>query len=677
MWSPRLLDPFWSALRGNRSNGVATPRRRPKRRLGLESLEDRRCLSSYAVVDVGTLGAWSDAYSLNEAGQVVGQVHTTNAFFWENGLMTDLGTMGEDSSAAWDINESGQVVGAAGGLLVYGDEMPPSHAFLWEDGVMTDIGGPDSQAYAINDAGQIAGYAVTGNWAEGAAVWEGGVRYNLNSLLPAGPAMQLTRAYDLNNQGQIVGLGYVNGSAHHFLFTDDDGIFANGGGVLTDLGTLDAYEPSRINNAGQVIAGRYLYSHGTVTHLGFTGLGINDAGQVVGHNWPRALMWENGQVTDLTSRIDASSGWVLNSAAAINERGEIVGTGTIGGQYHAFLLVESSLPAVTISNAFVPEGHTGSTSAVFTVSLSAPSEQAVTVAYATADSGATAGSDYEAVWGTVTFEPGETSKAIVVSILGDTRDEFDETFNVNLGSPTNAILSDSQAEGTILDDDPSPSLSIMDVTLVEGHSGSTLSIFTVSLSAASNKTVSVNFATANGTASSNDYVAASGYVMFAPGETIQTITVQVKGDGRDEVDETFLVNLSSPSAVTLADSQGVGVIVDDDLPPSLAISNVARSEGRSGVTYFVFTVSLSAASDKSVSVNFATANGTAKTSDNDYVATSGTLTFAPGETIKTITVQVKGDRKKEANETFFVNLSAAVDAVFADSQGLGTILNDD
>jgi hypothetical protein len=88
-------------------------------------------------------------------------------------------------------------------------------------------------------------------------------------------------------------------------------------------------------------------------------------------------------------------------------------------------------------------------------------------------------------------------------------------------------------------------------------------------------------------------------------------------------------------------------------------------------------VSLSAASDKTVSVNFATANGTATTANNDYIAASGKLTFAPGETTKTITIQVIGDRKKEANETFFLNLSGAVDAVFADSQGLGKILNDD
>jgi hypothetical protein len=104
---------------------------------------------------------------------------------------------------------------------------------------------------------------------------------------------------------------------------------------------------------------------------------------------------------------------------------------------------------------------------------------------------------------------------------------------------------------------------------------------------------------------------------------------------------------------------------------------VSRSEGNSGTALFTFTVTLSMACDLPVTVHYATADGTAKVSDNDYVSTSGTLTFAPGQTSKTTTVQVKGDKKKESNETFFVNLSGAVNALLEDDQGLGTILGDD
>jgi hypothetical protein len=111
--------------------------------------------------------------------------------------------------------------------------------------------------------------------------------------------------------------------------------------------------------------------------------------------------------------------------------------------------------------------------------------------------------------------------------------------------------------------------------------------------------------------------------------------------------------------------------------PALSISDVTVAEGHYGQTAFVFTVSLSEASSKQVSVKYATANQTARTGDGDYVATNGTLTFAPGETAKTINVLVNGDNKFEPDEQFFVNLSAARNAAIADARGIGTILNDD
>ena len=198
----------------------------------------------------------------------------------------------------------------------------------------------------------------------------------------------------------------------------------------------------------------------------------------------------------------------------------------------------------------------------------------------------------------------------------------------------------------------------------------------MTLSTASSEPVTVAFATANGTATAgSDYQAASGTVTFAPGETTKTVTVLVNGDRVGEPNETFLVNLSGATGgAVIIDGQGVGTIVDDE--PRISIGDVARKEGNSGTTLFVFTVTLSAASDVPVTVNFATANGTAKAGE-DYDAQSGTLTFAPGETSKTITIVVRGDKKREADETFFVNLSGASAALILDGRGLGTILDDD
>jgi hypothetical protein len=198
----------------------------------------------------------------------------------------------------------------------------------------------------------------------------------------------------------------------------------------------------------------------------------------------------------------------------------------------------------------------------------------------------------------------------------------------------------------------------------------------VTLSATSAKAVGVTFATANGSATAgSDYQATSGALTFAPGETTKTVTVLVNGDRVGEPNETFLVNLSQPSGgAVIADGQGIGTIMDDE--PRIGINDVTKKEGNSGTTLFVFTVTVSAAYDVPVTVNCATVNGTAKAGD-DYEVTSGTITFAPGETSKTITVVVNGDRKREANETFFVSLSGAFGALILDGQGLGTILNDD
>src|SRR6185295_14748353 len=190
---------------------------------------------------------------------------------------------------------------------------------------------------------------------------------------------------------------------------------------------------------------------------------------------------------------------------------------------------------------------------------------------------------------------------------------------------TNASIGDGQGVGTITDDDNPPALSITDLTVTEGSSGSTNAVFTVSLDAPSGLPVSVDFATADGTAAAPaDYASAAGTLSFPRGTTTQTITVAVAGDTLDENDETFLVNLTNAANATIADPQGVGTILDDDNPPALSITDVTVSEGNAGTTSAVFTVSLDAPSGLPVSVDFATADGTA-TAPADYASASGTL----------------------------------------------------
>jgi len=232
--------------------------------------------------------------------------------------------------------------------------------------------------------------------------------------------------------------------------------------------------------------------------------------------------------------------------------------------------------------------------------------------------------------------------------------------------------------------DQAATISINDVSQAEGDASQTAFRFTVSVDQAQSAPVTVDFSTANGTATApSDYAPASGTLTFAPGETAKTITVQANGDTTVEPDETFTVNLSNAVGnATIADAQAVATIVNDDRtatppPARISIGDVTMAEGNAGQTAFRFTVSLDGAQSAPVTVDFSTANGTA-TAPRDYVAGSGTVTFAPGETTRTVTVQVNGDTRKEANETFTVNLAnAAGNATIADGHAVGTILNDD
>ena len=323
------------------------------------------------------------------------------------------------------------------------------------------------------------------------------------------------------------------------------------------------------------------------------------------------------------------------------------------------------------------EGNVGTTNANFAVTLSAPSGRNVTVNYATANGTAVQPGDYTTTSGTLTFTPGQVAKTVSVPIVGDLTDEPNETYVVNLSGATNATIADNQGAGTIVNDDTAPSLTINDVSLTEGNAGTTNMTFTATLSAASGKTVTVAYATADGTATAPaDYTASSGTLTFNPGVLTRTFTVPIVGDTRDEFDETFVANLSSPVNATIADNQGVGTIVDNDPTPSLVINNVTVTEVDAGSVTATFTATLSAASNKVVTVDYATSDVTA-IAPGDYTAASGTLTFAPGVTTQTVPIAVQGDLLNEASETYRVTLSNPGNATITTAIGTGTITDND
>ena len=328
-------------------------------------------------------------------------------------------------------------------------------------------------------------------------------------------------------------------------------------------------------------------------------------------------------------------------------------------------------PNVTIGDATaVTEGNAGTTSMTFPVTLSVAPDtgETVTVGYDTANGTATAGADYVGVTnGTVTFNAGETTKDITVTVNGDTMDEDNETLSVTLDSFTGAIAgNDVTGAGTINDDDDPPTVSIADLSQAEGSSGAGSNAnLAVTLSAPSGKTVTVPFTTAVGTATAgSDYTAVGNpglLLTFAPGDTSESAAVSVIGDTIDEVDETVLVNLGVPTNATTNDGAAVLTITDDDNPPTIQVEPASVVEGNSGTKTLTLTVGLSSASGKPVSVDWATGGGTASVGD-DYVAGSGTLEYPAGTTSQPINITVNGDTIDEVLETITVTLSNATNA---------------
>ena len=433
----------------------------------------------YVLTDLGTFGGASSAQAsdINDAGQAVGIAASPTSggrpFIWQNGVLTDLGTLGGNSGNAQAINDTGQVVG-------YSNVAPNQpHATLWRNGGATDLtpGMNGSNATGINDLGQV----VLNLNNSTAFLWENG------SLTPLGDlGLGVAFASDINNAGQAVGSSATDNPAplgpmgHAFLWEH---------GVMTDLGLLPGDEDSAaaaINQHGQIVgsSGRtdrdtyeqfyrpFLYEHGAMRALPVPGTeayagDINDAGVVVGSmragggfsNF-HGFIYAEGVVYNLNSLIPPDSGLHLAYPRGINNAGQIVGVAfDARGSYHAFLLTPTSgtppPPGVNISiaDASIVEGRNGTQPLNFTVRLSVASSQTVSVTYSTANGTALGGTDYIAKAGTLAFAPGETIKTISVNVSGDKQRESDEFFSVMLTSNTSGTLKDYRGTGTIVNDD--------------------------------------------------------------------------------------------------------------------------------------------------------------------------------------------------------------------------------
>ncbi|MCO4292163.1 gliding motility-associated C-terminal domain-containing protein [Solitalea sp. MAHUQ-68] len=338
---------------------------------------------------------------------------------------------------------------------------------------------------------------------------------------------------------------------------------------------------------------------------------------------------------------------------------------------------QSSPPCIKIQNSSCKEANTGYSTTDFKVILDAPCKEEITVEYYTRNGTAGSTDDYKAASGKLTFAPGEESKNITISLKGDFNDEEDEYFYVYLKNPKNATLCDDKATGTIIDNDPFPTLKGEDKRVFEKNEGVTNYEYFFAFKDCSQKETRFDYSTYDGTATAGeDYIETKGTLIIPAGQSKFKIEIPVYGDTKLEPDETFFVKLSNPDGLILKDDVFQITILNDDSEgglPAISINNSAVNEGDGTAS---FTVALNKASTEAITVDYATANSSAK-DGSDYTGGSGTLTFAPGETSKTIDIAILEDTEEEADETFFVHLSNVSNATLTNDQGVGTIIDND
>ena len=334
-----------------------------------------------------------------------------------------------------------------------------------------------------------------------------------------------------------------------------------------------------------------------------------------------------------------------------------------------------STPTISIAGGSATEGSDSSIS--FTVTLDEAASETVTVEYATSNGTAAAGDDYTSTSGTLTFDAGTTSKTITVSIADDSENESDETFIVTLSNASGADLGTASATGTIRNREvvveTTPTLSIAGGSGTEGTDSSIS--FTVTLDEAATETVTVDYATSDGTADDgDDYTAKSGTLSFSAGTTSRTVSVPIADDSENESDETFIVTLSNASGADLGTATATGTIKNRLVViPKLSISGGSGKEGDD--SSISFTVTLDQAATGTVTVDYATSDGSADAGD-DYTAKSGTLSFSAGTTTQSLSVEIEDDIENESDETFTVTLSNPSGAdLGTSSSATGTIEN--
>ena len=531
-----------------------------------------------------------------------------------------------------------------------------SFSYRTEDG--TAIGGEDYEATTST-----------------ATISAGQDRVSIDIVVNGDTDIELDETFDVvlsNPQGAIIQKDRATGTIEEddsFYLSITDATTIEGNNGLTDLvfqvtSNLIAIEDITVNyrtEAGTAIGGDYEATTGTAT------ITVNQNSTTVTIRIKGDTDVERDEEFNVV--LENAQGAKIRDATAIGE------------------IINDDLVYLSIADATAEEGNIGDTNLLeFKIISNTTSDTDITVRYGTANGTAT-GEDYEATTGVATISRGDTTSAVSIVIKGDTKSEADEIFTITLSNPQGAGATiDSNKEtatGTIEDDDI-VKLSIENETIQEGNTGRKTLTFTVTSSAISDLPISFDYNTQDGSATAGeDYeavVLGTTGTISAGGRTT-TIDIGIIGDTKSEADETFTITLSNPQGAIIDSNKRtvIGTIEDDDIA-ELSIADATATEGDNGTKNITFQVTSSTTATANITVDYITNQGTA-TAGEDYTDKSGEVTILRGNTIATIDIEINGDTKSEADETFTITLSnpqgagATIDKTNA--RATGKIINDD
>ena len=535
--------------------------------------------------------------------------------------------------------------------------------------------GPVSVSYATANGTAIAGQDYTA--ASGTLSWADGETGAKTFSIPLinDSLFESNETFAINLSNPTNGLSLGTNATSTVTVTSDDAQPLPGSVSLAQT----AYTISEGVGNLVVSVSRSGGSSGAVSVAYATANGTAIAGQDFTAT-SGTLSWADGETGAKTFNIPLTNDSLFenNETFSISLNNPTNGL-ALGANTTATVTVTSDDPqplpgAVSLSQAAYTVSETGGSLAV-SVSRSGGSSGVVSISYATANGGATAGQDYTATSGVLSWADGETgAKTFSIPLTDDTLVENNETFTISLTGPTGglAIGSPGSATVTLTSEDVPPAppgvLQFSQGVLSLGEAGGSV-VINVTRTGGSAGAASVSYSTVNGTATAGqDYTAASGTLNWADGDSsTKSFAVAVTNDTLDEVLETISLSLASASGASLG-TQATSLIqiLDDDDPPPTNNTNIefdsSLYETREDYVWRSIYVQRNGDFSQPGSVTFTTVDGTA-TAGSDYVAQSGVVQFAAGERVKKIDVRVMNDNVLEPTETFTVALSSPTGGV--------------